>query len=92
MFKNRPWKEWKTRKATLVFSIVGGVIYTIIGIVMGFFDKSIDGTLTEQWFEFLKWVVLSGGMITVSKVMKGKTNSDEIEEYVSEDTDDEVIE
>lgn len=59
---------------------------------MGFFDKSLDTTLTEEVFSFFKWLVTTGCLITVSKVIKGKTNSDEIEEFVSEDTTYEEME
>lgn len=59
---------------------------------MGFYDKTLDSTLTEQVFDFFKWLVTTGCLITVSKVIKGKTNSDATEEYISDNTDDEIIE
>ena len=43
---------------------------------MNFNDKIIDSTLTIEVFGFLKWLVVSGGMITIAKTIKGKTNSD----------------
>lgn len=92
MFKDKPWKEWKTRKVTLVFSVFCIVLYTILGIIMGFFDKSLDTTLTEEVFSFFKWLVTTGCLITVSKVIKGKTNSDEIERYTFDETDSEETE
>lgn len=73
---NKPWKEWKTRKTTLIFSVLCVCVYIVIGIVMGFLGKSLDGTLTEQVFSFFKWLVITGCAITISKVCKGKTNSD----------------
>ncbi len=73
---NKPWKEWKTRKITLLFSIFCICLYSVIGIVMGFMDKSLDSTLTEQIFSFFKWLTMTGCLITVSKVFKGSTNSD----------------
>lgn len=90
---NKPWKQWKTRKTTLVFSIICIVIYIIIGIIMGFLDHTLDSTLTEQVFSFFKWLTMTGCLITVSKIVKGKTNSDcnedelDIPEY-NEETDD----
>lgn len=74
--KNKPWKEWKTRKTTLIFSVLCICIYISIGIVLGFFDKTLDSTLTEQVFSFFKWLVMTGCFITITKVVKGKTNSD----------------
>ena len=84
---NKPWKEWKTRKITLIFSVLCICTYIIIGIVMGFLNKTLDGTLTEQTFSFFKWLVLSGCAITISKVIKGKTNSD-CDEVELEDSDE----
>ena len=79
--KNRPWKKWKTRKATLIFSVLCVCAYIVIGILMGFLDHSLDSTLTEQVFSFFKWLVITGCAITVSKVIKGKTNSDCDEDF-----------
>ena len=79
-FKNKPWKEWKTRKTILVFTI----FCTITGLYMNFNDKIIDSTLTIEVFGFLKWLVVSGGMITIAKTIKGKTNSDVDEQYYNE--------
>ena len=73
---NKPWKEWKTRKTTLIFSVLCICVYISIGIIMGFLGKTLDSTLTEQTFSFFKWLVLTGCAITISKVFKGKTNSD----------------
>ena len=84
--KNKPWKEWKTRKATLIFSVLCICVYTAVGIVMGFLDHSLDSTLTEQVFNFFKWLVVTGCAITVSKVIKGKTNSD-CDECLSDEED-----
>lgn len=76
MFKDKPWKEWKTRKITLIGAIISIMIYTSIGLIMGWFGHELDSTLTEQFFSFAKWLVGTGCIITISKVAKGKTNSD----------------
>lgn len=72
MFKNKPWKEWKTRKATLVFSIFCICIYILIGVYMGLQDKVLDSTLTTEVFDFFKWLVITGCTITIAKVLKDK--------------------
>lgn len=51
---------------------------------MNYNDKIIDSTLTVEVFGFLKWLVVSGGMITIAKTIKGKTNSDVDEQYYNE--------
>ena len=83
-FKNKPWKEWKTRKTILVFTIFCACLYTVIGLYMNYNDKIIDSTLTVEVFNFLKWLVVSGGAITIAKTVKGKTNSDADEDYYNE--------
>lgn len=74
--KNKPWKKWKTRKATLIFSIFCICVYIIIGIVMGFYDHTLDSTLTSEVFGFFKWLTVTGCAITIAKVAKGDANSD----------------
>ena len=46
---------------------------------MGFYDKSLDGTLTEQVFSFFKWLTITGCAITITGTIK-KYTSDESEE------------
>ena len=84
MFSNKPWKEWKTRKATLIFSIFCICLYIGIGIFMGFNDKILDSTLTSEVFGFFKWLVITGCAITIAKVAKGRTNSDSDESDYNE--------
>lgn len=76
MFENKPWKNWTTRKVTLICSIIAVCAYTIIDIIMTFFDKPLDATLTEQVFIYFTALPISGCAITIAKVVKGKTNSD----------------
>lgn len=81
MFKNKPWKEWKTRKLVLTFSIFCICLYVVISIILACYDKYLDSTLTSEVFEFFKWLTITGCAITISKVFKGNTNSDSDEEY-----------
>ena len=89
-------KQWKTRKTVLYTAIVMCVLYTVCNCLFGILNVrhgmvfSFDSTLTAEWFEFWKWVVISGGSITVAKVMKGNTNSDGDENAVSNTEDEEV--
>ena len=89
-------KQWKTRKTVLYTAIVMCVLYTVCNCLFGILNVrygtvfSFDSTLTAEWFEFWKWVVISGGSITVAKVMKGNTNSDSDENTVNNTEDEEV--
>ena len=89
-------KQWKTRKTVLFTAIVMCVLYTICDCLFGVFNTqygmvfSFDSTLTTEWFEFWKWVVISGGSITIAKVMKGNTNSDGDENNITDNEDMEV--
>lgn len=83
-FDNRPWKEIKTRKIFLSVSVSVIILYTVISIICNIRGISIDSTLTENVFDFFKWLVVTGCTITVAKVIKGKTNSDEIEHMSNE--------
>ena len=75
--KNKPWKKWKTRKATLIFAIVCVCIYSVISIIMVCCNKAPDGTLTEQIFSFFKWLVVTGCAITItSGAARKKAESD----------------
>ena len=44
---------------------------------MGFYDKSLDGTLTEQVFSFFKWLTVTGCAITITGALKNKPESDD---------------
>lgn len=79
LFNNKPWKEWKTRKATLVFSIFCVCLYTTICLVMSFFDKTPDTTLTSEIFDFFKWLVITGCAITI--IRKNSKQSSEESQY-----------
>ena len=79
MFKDKPWKEWKTRKITLVGVVLAWFIYIVIGVLMGWFGHELDTTLTENIFSSGKWLITTGCAITIAKIFKGKSNSDDDE-------------
>lgn len=89
-------KKWKTRKTVLYTAILMCVFYTVCNCLFSVLNTeygtvfSFDSTLTTEWFTFWKWVVISGGSITVAKVMKGNTNSDGDENAVCNTIDEEV--
>ena len=89
-------KRWKTRKTVLYTAIMMCIGYTVCNCLFGIVNAeygtvfSFDSTLTTEWFEFWKWVVISGGSITVAKVLKGKTNSDGNENAIPNAEDEEV--
>lgn len=76
----------KTRKAILILSIVMIIGYTIANSILTWTHTEygttfyFDSTQTSEWFDFWKWVVATGTSITVAKVIKGKTNSDNDED------------
>lgn len=87
----------KTRNKILLFAIVFVLVYTILDIVYGFvalmfsIPAQLDPTLTTNVFDFSKWLVTTGAAITVTKTLKGRTNSDEDEkEEVFDDITSEV--
>ena len=89
-------KKWKTRKTVLFTAIVMCVLYTVCNCLFSILNTqygfvfSFDSTQTTEWFEFWKWVVISGGSITIAKVMKGNTNSDSDENAVTDTNSEEV--
>lgn len=75
-------KKWKTSKTTLFIAIWMCTIYTVVNCIFGIVNTKygsvfyFDSTQTSEWFEFWKWVVISGGAITVTKIAKTKNNND----------------
>ncbi len=76
----------KTRKAVLILAIVMILGYSIADCVLTWLHTEygttiyFDSTLTSEWFEFWKWVVGTGTAITVAKVIKGDSNTDDDED------------
>jgi hypothetical protein len=81
-------QKLKKTRNIILFTAVGMVLaYTVADIVFGFIGLGaseymvfqFDATLTQEFFEFWKWVVVTGAGITIAKTAKGKTNSDDDE-------------
>lgn len=87
MFKNKPWKSWKTRKVTLMFSIFAVIAYTVTAIVLTINETPLDATLTEQVFIYFTALPVTGCAITIAKVVKGKSNTDADEPIVLDESD-----
>jgi hypothetical protein len=84
----------KTRNITLFLAMAMVILYTLANCVFGFIGMQystvfyFDATQTSEWFEFWKWVVITGGGITVAKTFMGtdyssSTGSEEEDELVN---------
>lgn len=89
LFNNKPWAEMKTRKLFLILSVVIILVYIVISLIFSAKEIMIDSALTENVFEFFKWLVMTGCVITVAKVVKGDTNSDDVEYIHYDEIEDE---
>lgn len=75
----------KTRNIMLFLACGMVILYTVANVLFGVLNVrydtvfQFDPTQTTEWFSFWKWVVVSGGGITIAKTLKGNTNSDEEE-------------
>ena len=82
-FNNKRWNEVKTRKIVLIFAIVMTILYVVISVLLKvIFGFDLNDQLTIEVFAFCKWLVLAGAGITIAKVAKGKTNSDNDESQI----------
>ena len=85
----------KTRNIMLLIAIFAVMAYTVANCLFGILNAhyntvfQFDATQTSEWFEFWKWVVISGATITVAKTVKGSTNSDDDENNKEETNDTE---
>jgi hypothetical protein len=79
-FNGKRWNNVKTRKIMLVLSVVMVIVYTVVGVALVIHRRELNDQLTIEYFSYAKWLVATGGIITVAKVIKGKTNSDETED------------
>ena len=75
-------KKRKTRRTVLYIAIGMVIAYTVVNCLFGMINAHyqtvfyFDSTQTSEWFEFWKWVVVTGAIITCTKTAKGNTNSD----------------
>lgn len=83
LFNNKPWKKWKTRKASFIGVLLFLVLYTAISFVLSWFDHAIDDTVTTEVFKTGRWVIVTGTSIVLadsaSKLLK-KNEGDDIGE------------
>lgn len=85
---NKPWKKWKTRKASFIGVLLFLVFYTGISFLMSWFDHSIDDTVTTEVFKTGRWVIVTGTSLvladTASKLSKSKKEKVEYTEEEGE--------
>lgn len=86
LFNNRPWKKWKTRKASFIGVLLFLMLYTGVSFLLSWFDHSIDETVTVEVFKTGRWVIITGTSIVLadsaSKLAKSKKN---VVEYTEEE-------
>lgn len=87
MFKNKPWKGWKTRKITLFGVVLFWVIYIIVSVIFSWCNKELDSNITENIFNAGEWLVGTGCAITIADIVKTPKNN--IEDCDEEDEGDE---
>lgn len=84
VFNGKKWNETRTRKKMLFLSIGLVLLFTTIMIILLAFEKSLDSTLTEQFFGYCKWLV--GGCLVLvfgdtakdmAKILKGQDEEEE---------------
>ena len=68
---------WKTTKKTLYAAIASAAVYTAVNLIFNRNGVSVDDTLTENVFDFLKWTVVSGGAISGVKILKNTDGGEE---------------
>ena len=88
-FNKKRWNEIKTRKVMLIFSAGMVLTYTIVAIVLLTKNFLLNDQLTIEYFGYAKWIVAAGAGITIAKVWKGSTNSDNDESSSEEEINNE---
>ena len=84
-FNKKRWNEIKTRKVMLIFSAGMVLTYTIVAIILLTKNFLLNDQLTIEYFSYAKWIVAAGAGITIAKVWKGSTNSDDDESSSEEE-------
>lgn len=72
-FANKPWKAWRTRKATFVYMMIVSTIAIIYSAVMMQFHIDVSGWL-ELVLNFCKFVVGTGTVIVLLPNVESLTN------------------
>lgn len=84
VFSNKPWKKWKTRKASFIGVLLFLMLYTAISLVLSWFDHTIDGTVTAEVFKTGRWVIVTGTSIVLAdsanKLLKRDSEGEDIGE------------
>lgn len=66
LFNNKPWKKWKTRKASFIGVLVFLTLYTVFSFILSWFDHGIDATVTTEVFKTGRWVIMTGTSIVLA--------------------------
>ena len=82
-------KAWSTSKKALVIAVATGLIYGICVFIANLKEHQIDSTLTQEFYSFVRWIVVASGTIGTAKVVTGKNKSKEAEEFLDEEEDNE---
>ena len=65
-FSNKPWKKWKTRKASFIGVLLFLALYAGISFVLSWFDHGVDSTVTTEVFKTGRWVIVTGTSIVLA--------------------------
>ena len=82
-------KAWSTSKKALVIAVATGMLYGICAFIANLKEHQIDSTLTQEFYSFVRWIVVASGTIGTAKVVTGKNKSKEAEEFLDEEEDNE---
>lgn len=80
LFNNKPWKKWKTRKASFIGVLLFLALYVGISFVLSWFDHSIDSTVTTEVFKTGRWVIVTGTSIVLADCASKMLRKDEEED------------
>ena len=80
LFKNRPWKKWRTRKATFIGVLLFFMLYTGFSFILSWYDHAIDTTVTTEVFKTGRWVIMTGTSIVLADSVSKLLKKDEGEE------------
>ena len=77
MFKNAPWKGWKTRKRAFIGVCLIWLIYAILGM----FEVKIDTAFLDFIYKAGTWILGFGTSIVVSdkvaEMLRGKEREEQ---------------
>jgi len=76
---HKKWSNYKTRKFILLLAVLNVEVYSAVMVILVCLGIDLNDMLTDKLFTFWTFVAGSSGAITIAKVAKGHTNSDETE-------------